>query len=203
MCVFFVFIKYYITNKMKQNDKDDLKDDILGLINETDTSNFPSIEIDPISPLDLTDLDQKTKTKAQNIVLSCMKLYFDAKIISKNEFMAAKASVTTSNIKTLFRQIRVSEHMIDKIVNGIDSGDMNPRLFEVAGQLQSNIVDMLKNVQLHVISMQEEFRRMQGELPKQDINDDTINIDNDTKIYTNAKSLLKDLDESEDAKLED
>lgn len=186
---------------MKQEDKDFLKDEIAGLINDQEpTSDFPALEVDPIEPLDLADVDQKTRTKAQKIVISCMKLYFDAKIISQNEFMAAKASVTTSNIKTLFRQIRISEHMVDKIVNGIDAGDMNPRLFEVAGQLQGNIIDMLKNVQLHVISMQEEFRRMQGELPAAQVVDKNIDItgNGETKVYTNAKALLNELDDEDD-----
>ncbi len=129
-----------------------------------------------------------------------MKLYFDAKILSQNEFMQAKAAVTTSNIKTLFRQIKIAEHMVDKIVNGIDAGDMNPRLFEVAGQLQGNIIDMLKNVQLHVISMQEEFRRMQGELPQAQVVNNTIELsgDSETKVYTNSKALLNDLEDEDD-----
>lgn len=193
---------------MRNQDKDNLKDEIAGLINDQESaSDFPELVVDPIEPLDLADVDNKTKTKAQKIVLSCMKLYFDAKIISKNEFMQAKASVTTGNIKTLFRQIKIAEHMVDKIVNGIDGGDMNPRLFEVAGQLQGNIIDMLKNVQLHVISMQEEFRRIQGELPPEQIVTHNINISNDdeTKVYTNAKALLNDLDEEdeEDEEIDD
>lgn len=184
---------------MKDNDKDYLRNEIDGLINDQDpTDGFPALEIDPIEPIDMGVVNNNTKTKAQKIVLSCMKLYFDAKILSQNEFMQAKAAVTTSNIKTLFRQIKIAEHMIDKIVNGIDGGDMNPRLFEVAGQLQSNIIDMLKNVQLHVISMQEEFRRMQGELPAAQVLDRQIEVGSGPKVYTNAKALLNDLDEEEE-----
>ena len=186
---------------MRKEDNDYLKDEIQGLINDQEPAgSFPALEVDPIEPLDIADVDQKTKTKAQKIVLSCMKLYFDAKILSQNEFMQAKAAVTTSNIKTLFRQIKIAEHMVDKIVNGIDAGDMNPRLFEVAGQLQGNIIDMLKNVQLHVISMQEEFRRMQGELPQATVVDKKIDItgNGETKVYTNAKALLNDLDDEDE-----
>jgi len=182
-----------------KSDKDYLRNEIDGLINDSDpTEGFPELVIDRIDPIDMHQVNEQTKTKAQKIVLSCMKLYFDAKILSKNEFMAAKAAVTTGNIKSLFRQIRIAEHMIDVIVNGIDGGDMNPRLFEVAGQLQSNIIDMLKNVQLHVISMQEEFRRMQGELPAAMVVDRTIEVKaGENKVYTNAKSLLNDLDAEE------
>ncbi len=193
---------------MENNEKDLLRNEIDGLINgEENQDGFPAMELDPIEPLNIAEVNLQTKTKAQKIVLSCMKLYFDAKIISQNEFMQAKAAVTTSNIKTLFRQIKIGEHMIDKIVNGIDAGDMNPRLFEVAGQLQGNIVDMLKNVQLHVISMQEEFRRMQGEIGPANVMGDsqnTIDIQpgnsssSGTKVYTNAKALLNDLDDDDD-----
>jgi hypothetical protein len=185
---------------MKPEDKDFLKNEIEGLINDSDPiDGFPALEIDPIEPLDMGTMNHNAKIKAQKIVLSCMQLYFNANILSKDEFLQAKAAVTTSNIKTLFRQIRISEHMVDKIVNGIDGGDMNPRLFEVAGGLQGQIIDMLKNVQLHVISMQEEFRRMQGELPASLSSDRTIEIEGteNSKVYTNAKSLLNDLDAEE------
>jgi hypothetical protein len=162
-------------------------------------------QVEPVEPLNLLDLDEKTKFKAQKIVMSCLKLYFDQKIIKKNEFMQAKSAIATSNIKTLIRQIRIAEHMVDKIVNRVDQDDFNPRLYEVAGQLQGNIVDMLKNVQLHVISMQEEFRRLQSEIPKVELQDNevkTIDITNNsgdkgTKVYTNAKSLLNDLDDDD------
>ena len=186
---------------MKQQDKDFLRNEIDGLINdEIPEDSFPALEIDPVEPLEIGVLNQQTKQKAQKIVLSCMKLYFDAKILSQNEFMQAKAAVTTGNIRTLFRQIKIAEHMVFKIVNGIDGGDMNPRLFEVAGQLQGNIIDMLKNVQLHVISMQEEFRRMQGELPAAQVIQKSIDVsgDGDVKVYTNAKALLKEMDEEDD-----
>ena len=190
---------------MEQNDKDILKNEIDSLINGESNQEFPEFNVAPIEPLNVADLDAKTRTKAQKIVLSCLKLYFDEKVISKNEFMAAKSAVTTGNIKTLFRQIKIAEHMIDKIVNRMDNADeLNPRLYEVAGQLQGNIVDMLKNVQLHVISMQEEFRRMQSEIPKISPNDiKTIDITNNSdddspKAYTNAKALLNDLDDEED-----
>tara|TARA_R110000796_G_scaffold192641_1_gene309286 strand:+ start:2710 stop:3282 length:573 start_codon:yes stop_codon:yes gene_type:complete len=185
---------------MHNKDKDYLRNEIDGLINDGDpTEGFPDLMVDAIEPLNLPELNNQTKAKAQKIVISCMKLYFDSKIITKNEFMQAKAAVTTGNIKTLFRQIKIAEHMVDKIVNGIDGGDMNPRLFEVAGQLQSNIIDMLKNVQLHVISMQEEFRRMQGELPADQVVNNHIDVSSsgDTKVYTNSKALLNDLDNEE------
>ncbi len=62
---------------MKDKDKDYLKDEIAGLINDQDSGvGFPALEIDPIEPLNIAEVDNKKKMKAQKIVLSCMNIYF-------------------------------------------------------------------------------------------------------------------------------
>jgi hypothetical protein len=173
------------------------KEELNSLIN-AGSDDFPQFQVQPIEPLDIGTMNEKTKMKAQKVVLSCLKLYFDEKIITKNEFIQAKTAITTGNLKTLLRQVMISEHMVNKIINSVDNGDMNPRLYEVAAQLQANIVLFLRNIQLHVISMQEEFRRLKSEIPNGKPTEPTIiNLTqggSDTKIYTNAKSLLNDID---------
>jgi hypothetical protein len=185
---------------MKDESKKQIRDEISDLIYlEMGFDLIPEFQVDPVAPLDMAQIGTDAKNKAQKLVLACLKLYFDEKIITKNEFMAAKAGVTTQNITTLFKQIRTAEHFIEKIVNEVDNGNMNPRLFEVASGIQSNIIDMLKNTQLHVISMQEEYRRLQSEMPKSELSQNSIDVMNNdgssSKVYTNAKALLNDLDD--------
>lgn len=187
---------------MKEEDKEDFKKEISDLLSIDEPGEIaPQFEIDPVEPLNTALVTQNAKNKAQKLVLSCLKLYFDEKVIDKNEFMQAKASVTTANIMTLFKQIKIAEHFIDKIVNEVDNGKIEARLFEVATGIQSNIVDMLKNTQLHVISMQEEYRRLQGEMPKSELTDRSLDVTNSdgstSKVYTNAKALLRDMDEED------
>lgn len=186
---------------MKDKDRDELRNEINSLINgDLDEKGFPNAPSIQVAPFDADKVNKTSLHKAQNIVLSCLKLYFNEKIIEKNEFMKAKASITTSNIFTLMKQIKVAEHFIDKIVADIDNGNLNPRIFEVASGIQTNIVDMLKNMQMHVISMQEEYKRLQSEMPKSELIEKDIlkigPVDNG-KIFTNAKSLLQNLNEEE------
>jgi hypothetical protein len=182
---------------MKESDRNELRNEINNLINNDLDTDLPSVDLNPVLPFDSDKVSKEALSKAQKIVLSCLKLYFNENIIEKNEFMQAKANITTSNISTLFRQIKIAEFFIDKIVSDIDGGNLNPRIFEVASGIQTNIVDMLKNMQMHVISMQEEYKRLQSEMPKSELNPRVINIleDKGNKIYTNAKALLKDLEE--------
>ena len=186
---------------MKDKDRDDLRNEINSLINgDLGSDKFPDAPSIQVAAFDAQSVNKTSLQKAQNIVLSCLKLYFNEKIIEKNEFMKAKASITTSNIFTLLKQIKVAEHFIDKIVADIDNGNLNPRIFEVASGIQTNIVDMLKNMQMHVISMQEEYKRLQSEMPKSElIERDVIKLESpdNGKIFTNSKSLLQNLNEEE------
>ena len=50
---------------MKDKDKDYLKDEIAGLINDQDSgAGFPALEVDPIEPLNIAEVDNKTRIYA-------------------------------------------------------------------------------------------------------------------------------------------
>ena len=180
----------------------ELKDSLDDLVNQSLASNdneLPDIEVTTVAPLNLGDITDKARKKAQKTVLSCLKLYFDEKMINKNEFLQAKSAVATSNIMTLFQQLKMSEHMMNKLINEMDNGNMQPRMFEVATSVQNTIIELLKNTQLHIISMQEDFKRVKQELPLSEQQSQNVEV-NQVKpnTYLNAKNMLKDLDDDDD-----
>lgn len=178
----------------------DLKDSLDDLVSSSLASNdseLPSVEVSEVAPLNLAEVSNSAKKKAQKTVISCLKLYFDENLISKNEFLQAKSAVATSNIMALFKQLKMSEHMMDKLINEMDNGNMQPRMFEVATSVQNTIIELLKNTQLHIISMQEDFKRVKQELPLSEQGDmQKMEIKNNIRpnTYLNAKNMLKDLD---------
>jgi len=177
----------------------ELKDSLDDLVNQSLASNdneLPDIEVTTVAPLNLGDITDKARKKAQKTVISCLKLYFDEKMINKNEFLQAKSAVATSNIMTLFQQLKMSEHMMNKLINEMDNGNMQPRMFEVATSVQNTIIELLKNTQLHIISMQEDFKRVKQELPLSEQQSQNVEV-NQVKpnTYLNAKNMLKDLDD--------
>ena len=181
----------------------ELKDSLDELVNSSlasEDSDLPSIEVTTVEPLNLADVSAKARQKAQKTVLSCLKLYFDEKLIGKNEFLQAKSAVATSNIMTLFQQLKMSEHMMNKLINEMDNGNMQPRMFEVATSVQNTIIELLKNTQLHIISMQEDFKRVKQELPLSEQTDmKTMDITSHSKpnTYLNAKNMLKEMEEED------
>jgi len=181
---------------------DELRDSLDDLVQQSLASNdgeLPSVEVNSIDPLDFKDVSDKARKKAQKTVISCLKLYFDENIITKNEFLQSKSAVATSTIMTLFSQLKMSEHMMHKIINEIDNGNAQPRMFEVATNVQNTIIEILKNTQLHIISMQEDFKRVKNELPlsEQQRQQDIDITPKRQNTFLNAKNMLKDLEEDE------
>jgi len=183
--------------------KDELKNSLNDLVTNSlasEDSDFPAIdEANQIEPFDFSAVSAKSKNKAQKTVLSCLKLYFDEKLIDKNEFLQAKAAIATSTLTTLFKQLKMAEHMMEKLINDIDNGNMHSRTFEVASGVQHTIIDLLKNTQLHVISMNEDMKRMKNEIPLSETESTkTIEIKGGKpNTYLNAKSMLKDLEDED------
>lgn len=186
----------------KEDLQNDLKNSLDDLIKSNLASNddlLPSSQIIEVQPMNFSAVHDKAKLKAQKTVLSCLKLYFDENLINKNEFIQAKAAIATSNIMTLFKQLKMSEHMMEKLINEIDNGNMQPRMFEVATSVQNTIIEILKNTQLHVISFQEDIKRVKNEMPLSELGQSNkLDITHtQTNTYLNSKNMLKDL-EAED-----
>ena len=196
-----------MANDNRRDLGDELKDSLDDLVSQSLASNdgeLPSIEVNTVDPLDFKDVSDKAKMKAQKTVISCLKLYFDEKYITKNEFLQAKSAVATSTIMTLFSQLKMSEHMMHKIINEIDNGNSQPRMFEVATNVQNTIIEILKNTQLHIISMQEDFKRVKHELPLSEQRPQDIDITPKREnTFLNAKNMLKDMEENEEDDIED
>jgi hypothetical protein len=60
-------------------------------------------------------------------------------------------------------QLRTAQHAITKLLEEIDFGNANPRMFEVLAQLQSQIMQMPKDYQNYLTKMEESYVRLRGE----------------------------------------
>jgi hypothetical protein len=60
-------------------------------------------------------------------------------------------------------QLKTAQHAITKLLEEIDLGNANPRMFEVLAQLQSQIMQMPKDYQNYLTKMEESYVRLRGE----------------------------------------
>ena len=132
-------------------DIDAVKPDELPRLKTTDVMNFK-------------EQTQTTGTEARQLLDSLVKFYLDENLIDQSDFVDYKKKIDSMNLASMMLQLKTAQHAITKLLEEIDLGNANPRMFEVLAQLQSQIMQMPKDYQNYVEKMEQSYRGMKKEL---------------------------------------
>jgi hypothetical protein len=133
------------------------------------------LDIDAVKPNELPRLKttdvmnfqeqtQATGTEARELLDSLVKFYLDENLIDQTDFVSYKKKIDSMNLASMMLQLKTAQHAITKLLEEIDLGNANPRMFEVLAQLQSQIMQMPKDYQNYVEKMEQNYRSMKREL---------------------------------------
>lgn len=149
------------------SDNEDARDSIRDLLGEDNLpietgNNLPAFN--EVERIDQNIVKDKATKKATKLVDSVLKLYLSNEMITKSEYVKAKAMVDRSTLTTLIGQIEKLEHALDVMINNIDNGEMHPRMFEVYAGLQKTMLELLKHQTLHMHAMEEGAKKIKHDL---------------------------------------
>lgn len=129
-------------------------------------SGLTAPDIPPINPPRLIKVDQvksEVEAEARAIMESLSKFYNDMESLPEDSYIRHKQKIDALSISTMAFQIRTAQHAISKLVEEIDSGRMEPRLFEVLAQLQNQIMQMPKNFSNYMTQMEKNYKGLKDE----------------------------------------
>jgi hypothetical protein len=132
-------------------DIDSVQPDELPRLKTTDVMNFK-------------DVTQSTGSDAKSLMDSIVKFYLDENLIDQTDYIAYKKKIDSMNISSMMLQLKTAQHAITKLLEEIDLGMANPRMFEVLAQLQSQIMQMPKDYQNYMEKMEESYKRIGKEM---------------------------------------
>ena len=92
-----------------------------------------------------------------------MDFYLKENLIEKSDYVLYKQKIDSMNISSMMLQLKTAQHAITKLLEEIDLGNANPRMFEVLAQLQSQIMQMPKDYQNYINKMEESYIRLRSE----------------------------------------
>lgn len=132
------------------------------------------LDSDSLSPSDLprmktTDIMDFSTSKtevgadARALMTSIVDLYLKENLIEKSDYVTYKQKIDAMNISSMMLQLKTAQHAITKLIEEIDLGNANPRMFEVLAQLQSQIMQMPKDYQQYMNKMEESYIRLRSE----------------------------------------
>ena len=115
----------------------------------------------------------KAKEKAENVMKSLLRLYLSDGFITKSEYVQAKVNLDSMTLGKIMNQMEVSEKAISLLMENIEMGDINPKLFDALGNLQRTFIDLVKTQTNYVATAEEDYRKIALEKDSMSIEDTT------------------------------
>jgi hypothetical protein len=126
----------------------------------------------------------KAKAKAEKVMNTLLKLYMTDGFISKSEYIQAKVNLDAMTLGKIMNQMEVSEAAIQVLMDNIQMGDINPKLFDALGNLQRTFIDLVKTQTAYIENAELEYKKIAQE--KEVSADDIIEKDNKNEISSNG-----------------
>ena len=126
----------------------------------------------------------KAKAKAEKVMSTLLKLYMSDGFISKSEYIQAKVNLDSMTLGKIMNQMEVSEAAIQVLMDNIQMGDINPKLFDALGNLQRTFIDLVKTQTAYIENAELEYKKIAQE--KEVSADDVIEKDSKNEISSNG-----------------
>lgn len=189
----------------KENKKA-LKNEIESLLSGMNHQEFDDLNADkelmedvkPESPYDFDEMTEGFNKKAQEITDSLFEYYVELGILEENNYIKLKKEMDTVNMSNILFQIKTLKITITKIMEEITTGNTNPRLMEVFGQLQDKLKTLTQTQANHLLFLEESYKRINSEDPK-NANNSLNNNSNEGEFFISVgtKTMVESLPESE------
>lgn len=124
----------------------------------------------------------KAKAKAEKVMNTLLKLYMSDGFISKSEYIQAKVNLDSMTLGKIMNQMEVSEAAIQVLMDNIQMGDVNPKLFDALGNLQRTFIDLVKTQTAYIENAELEYKKIAQE--KEVSADDVVSKDSKNEIST-------------------
>ena len=122
----------------------------------------------------------KAKGKAEKVMNTLLKLYMSDGFISKSEYVQAKVNLDSMTLGKIMNQMEVSEAAIQVLMDNIQMGDVNPKLFDALGNLQRTFIDLVKTQTAYIENAEIEYKKIAQE--KEISPDDVIERESKNEI---------------------
>lgn len=154
--------------EVNQDQKDIVRDSITDLFAENDINVNEDIDSQTLvfkkTPSTLTtyecDVLTKCKERASRVMTTLLKIYLSDGFISKSEFVQAKVNMDSMTLGKIMNQMEVSERAINILMENIEMGDVNPKLFDALGNLQRTFIDLVKTQTNFIMNTENEYEKL-------------------------------------------
>jgi len=168
-----------IEEKIKESLDSIIMEESLDSVIDANTLDLPRIKSSDL--MDYSEEKSTAFTEAKALLDSLTDFYVDAQRMGGADHLEQKKKMDAINLSAMMFQLKSAQHAITKILEEIELGNTQPRLFEVLASLQSQIMQMPKDYQNYMDKMEQGYKKLRIEI--------------DEKNHANGISMKKSEDD--------
>jgi hypothetical protein len=171
-----------IQERIKENLDSILIDESRDSMIDMNFQDLPRVKISDM--MNITDEQATAASVAKQLLDSIANFYTDL-ADDESSHVAWKKKVDAVNISAMMFQLKSAQHAITKILEEIDYGNTDVKLFAVLAQLQAQIMQMPKDYQSYMEKMEINYKKSRTEIDDKKAANASI-ITDGTQEYTSS-----------------
>ena len=150
------------------DNNDILRDSIADLLSDNDVNLIDDIDSQTltfnkvpstVSKSEMITLEQ-SRSKAKGVMEALLKVYLSDNFISKSEYAQAKVNLDAMTLGNIMNQMEISQRAINILMDNIEIGDINPKLFDALGKLQGTFIDLVRTQTTYIMNASDEYEKI-------------------------------------------
>lgn len=150
------------------DNKDIIRDSIADLLADNDVNLIDDIDSQTltfnkvpstVSKYEMITLEQ-SRSKAKGVMEALLKVYLSDNFISKSEYAQAKVNLDAMTLGNIMNQMEISQRAINILMDNIEIGDINPKLFDALGKLQGTFIDLVRTQTTYIMNASDEYEKL-------------------------------------------
>ena len=150
------------------DNKDIIRDSIADLLTDNDVNLIDDIDSQTltfnkvpstVSKSEMITLEQ-SRSKAKGVMEALLKVYLSDNFISKSEYAQAKVNLDAMTLGNIMNQMEISQRAINILMDNIEIGDINPKLFDALGKLQGTFIDLVRTQTTYIMNASDEYEKI-------------------------------------------
>ena len=147
-------------NIIRDSIADLLSDNDVNLIDDIDSQTLTFNKVpSTVSKSEMITLEQ-SRSKAKGVMEALLKVYLSDNFISKSEYAQAKVNLDAMTLGNIMNQMEISQRAINILMDNIEIGDINPKLFDALGKLQGTFIDLVRTQTTYIMNASDEYEKL-------------------------------------------
>jgi len=120
--------------------------------------NIPGIQVEPVTNVDFVELRKKCQREARAMLKNAIKFIITEEDLKDNKYLKDKLKVDTLSLAGMIYQLRTNEIMQKALIDQVNLGMVQARMFEVFATMSKTIGDLNKQLVQTVEALKETYK---------------------------------------------